>query len=138
MHKSTPVGPQNSMASHLSNIPYIVRHCDLLKLNRIHEKKLQIKNKSFTDCHEGLIMKANWLSLFIICHKKSTQIVLLLKNLFCSYDTIINKGGNSLLLNLASSVFCGSETRCIQSVMCLLYFLSVTVSFFFCWCVLER
>ena len=38
-------------------VPYIFRHCDLLDLNKIHKKKLQVENKSFTDCHtEGLMM----------------------------------------------------------------------------------
>ena len=34
-----------------TNIPYIFRYCELLVLNNSHEKKLQIKNNSFTDCH---------------------------------------------------------------------------------------
>ena len=50
MHKFTPVGPQNSVAktlateicSQLSNIPHIFRHCDLLDLNKINEKKYQL------------------------------------------------------------------------------------------------
>ena len=52
MHKFTPAGPKISVAktlaavicNQLSNIPYIFRHCDLLDLNKIHEKKLQLKN----------------------------------------------------------------------------------------------
>ena len=68
MHILTPVGPRNRVAktlvaviwNQLSNTPYIFRHCDLLDLNKIHEKKLQAKDNSFTDCHiEGLIMKGN-------------------------------------------------------------------------------
>ena len=51
------------ICNQLSNIPYIFRYCDLLVLNKSHEKKkktLQVKNKSFTDCDtEGLLMKAN-------------------------------------------------------------------------------
>ena len=36
------------------------RSCELLDLNKMHEKKLQNENNSFTDCHnEGLIVKAN-------------------------------------------------------------------------------
>ena len=59
---------QNNMAetlvavicNQLSNIPDIFRHCDLLDLNRVRDKKLQVNNNSFTDCHtEGLITKAN-------------------------------------------------------------------------------
>ena len=37
----------------LRNIPCIFRHCDLLVLNKSNEKKLQIKNNSFTDCHDS-------------------------------------------------------------------------------------
>ena len=68
MHTFTPVGPKATVAetlvavicSQLSNIPYIFRHCDLLDLNKIHKKKLQVKNNYFTDCHtEGLSVKAN-------------------------------------------------------------------------------
>ena len=67
MYKFTPVGPRNSVAktlvavicNQLSNIPYILGHCDLLDQNKIHEKKLQVNN-SFTECHnEGLAMKAH-------------------------------------------------------------------------------
>ena len=48
------------ICNQLSNIPHIFRHCDLLVLNKSHEKKLQDKNNSVTDCHtEGLIMKAS-------------------------------------------------------------------------------
>ena len=48
------------ICNQLSNIPYIFRHCGLLVLNKSHEKKLQVKNSSFTDCHTvGLIMHAN-------------------------------------------------------------------------------
>ena len=44
----------------LSNIPYIFRYCDLLVLDKSQEKKLQVKNNSFTDCHnEGSVMKLN-------------------------------------------------------------------------------
>ena len=44
----------------LSNIPYIFRHYDLLDLNKTHEKKLQVNDNSFTNCHtEGVITKAN-------------------------------------------------------------------------------
>ena len=50
MHKFTPVGPKSVAKSlvavicnHLSNIPYIFRHCDLLVPNKILEKKLQEK-----------------------------------------------------------------------------------------------
>ena len=61
MHKFTPVGPQNNVAetlrevirNQLSDIPYIFRHCDLLDLNKIHERKLQVKNNSFTDKRES-------------------------------------------------------------------------------------
>ena len=79
MHKLTPVGPLNSVAEtlvavircQLSNIPYIFRHLIRLALNKIHEKKLQVKNNSFTDCHtEGLIMKGNYLRLFFSWSKK--------------------------------------------------------------------
>ena len=46
--------------SHLSDIAYIFWHCNLIVLNKSHEKELQVKNNSFTGCHtEGLIMKAN-------------------------------------------------------------------------------
>ena len=60
--------PQNSVAetfvavicNQLSTVPYIFKHCDLLDLNKIHEKKLQVNNDYFTDCHtEGLVNKAN-------------------------------------------------------------------------------
>ena len=51
---------------------------------------------------------------------------------FVHTDTIIKKGGNSFLLNLASSVFYGSKTRYTQLCsLCPLYFLSVTDSFLF-------
>ena len=68
MHKFPPAGPQNSTAqtlvavicNQLSNMPYIFKHCDLLDLNNIHEKKLQVKNNSFPDCHtESSVMKDN-------------------------------------------------------------------------------
>ena len=68
MHKFTPVDPGNNVTDTLvavkcnllSNVRYIFRHCDLLDLNKIHEKKLQVNNNCFTDCYtEGLIMKAN-------------------------------------------------------------------------------
>ena len=67
MHKFTPAGPNTVwltfvtvICNQLSNIPNIFRHYDLLVLNKSHEKKLQDKNNSFTDCHtEGLTMKAN-------------------------------------------------------------------------------
>ena len=71
MHKFTPVGPKHSVAktlvaliyNQLSNIPYIFQALWSLgseKKKKNNEKKLQIKNNSFTDCHtEGLIMKAN-------------------------------------------------------------------------------
>ena len=71
MHKFTPAGPpkKNTTAkslvekicNQLSNIKtYIFRHCGLLDLNKIHEKKLQAQNYSFTDCHtEGLVVKTN-------------------------------------------------------------------------------
>ena len=46
------------ICNQLSNIPgYIFRNCDLLVLNKSHERKLQVKNNSSADCHtEGLIM----------------------------------------------------------------------------------
>ena len=52
MHKFTPVGPQNNVAetlvavtcNQLSNIPYIFRYCDLLDVNKIHEKQIQVNN----------------------------------------------------------------------------------------------
>ena len=62
--------PQHSVAemlvavicNQLSNISYVFRHRDLLVLNKSHEKKLQVTDNSFTDCHtEGLFMKANQL-----------------------------------------------------------------------------
>ena len=53
------------ICNQLSNVPFIFRHCDLLVLNKSHEKKLQVNNNSSPDCHtEGLM--------------KSTQIVFLL------------------------------------------------------------
>ena len=67
MHKFTPLGTMDKVAETLvavihnqfSSIPYIFRYCDLLDLNKIHEKKLRVKNDLFTDSHtDGLIMKA--------------------------------------------------------------------------------
>ena len=57
MHKFTPAGPKTSVAKilvavickQLSNIPYFFRHYDLLDLNKIQEKKLQVKNNSSAD-----------------------------------------------------------------------------------------
>ena len=68
MFKFTPVGPKTVwwdpcssnlpiiinylllllllfICNQLSNIPYIFVHCDLLELNKIHEKKLQVINR---------------------------------------------------------------------------------------------
>ena len=48
------------ICNQLSNVPHIFGHCDLLVLNKSHEKKLHVRNNSFTDCHiGGLIMKVN-------------------------------------------------------------------------------
>ena len=69
MNKFTSVGQNtNSVAEtfvaatcdQLSNIPYVLRNCDLLAMNKSREQKLQVKKKkSFTDCHtDGSIMKA--------------------------------------------------------------------------------
>ena len=81
-----------------------------LTLDKIHEKKLQVNNNSFTDCHtEGLITKANYLWLFHIC-LKSAQSFVIDRISFVHSDTIIKKGCNFYLWNLSCSVFCGSET----------------------------
>ena len=70
----------------------------------------------FSDCHtEGIITKNNQLWLTFIC-QKCTQIALLLKDSFVDAETIIQKGGNSFLLKLATSVFCGSETWYTQLI----------------------
>ena len=67
------------ICNQLSNKPYSVRHRDLLVLNKSQEKKLQVKNNSFTAGHtEGFIMKANWLWLNVT-YQESTKIVLILK-----------------------------------------------------------
>ena len=64
-------------------MPYIFRHCDLLDLKKNHERKLQVINNSFTDCHtEGLITKAKYLWLFFICLKSTQIVVLLTESLF--------------------------------------------------------
>ena len=52
------------ICNQLSNVLYILGHyeCDLLALNKTHEKKLHVTNNSFTACHiEGLIMKVDLL-----------------------------------------------------------------------------
>ena len=78
MNKFTPYGPQYSVAEtyvaviykHLSNTPYSFRHCDLLVLNKSHQKKPQVKNNAFTDCHtEDFIRKLISCAYFLFIRK---------------------------------------------------------------------
>ena len=122
------------ICNQLSIISYIFRHCNLLVLNKSHEKKLQVKDNSFTDCHtEGLIVKANQLWPFLI-KKKCTQVAFVIEIIsFVKTDSIIKKRANFFLLNLTGSVLYGSETWCaIHHTLCSLSHLYYLISYSLC------